>query len=76
MKIAIGGDHAGFDLKSKVIEKLNNDGYQVKDFGPYSMESCDYPDYIHPLAQEVEKKEFNFGIIILRKWKRSKYGSK
>ncbi len=64
MKIAIGGDHAGFDLKSKVIKKLEENGYQVKDFGPYSNESCDYPDYVHPLAQEVEKGEFKFGIVI------------
>ena len=64
MKIAIGGDHAGFDLKLKVIEKLQNEGYEVKDFGPYSSESCDYPDYVHPLAQGVEKGEFTFGIVI------------
>ena len=64
MKIAIGGDHAGFDLKSKVIKKLEENGYQVKDFGPYSNESCDYPDYVHPLAKEVEKGEFKFGIVI------------
>ena len=64
MKIAIGGDHAGFALKLKVIEKLQNEGHEVKDFGPYSSESCDYPDYVHPLAQGVEKGEFTFGIVI------------
>ena len=64
MKIAVGGDHAGFDLKSKVIEKLKENGYQVKDFGPYSKDSCDYPDYVHPLAQQVVNREFHFGIII------------
>ena len=64
MKIAIGGDHAGFNLKSKVIKKLEENGYQVKDFGPYSSQSCDYPDYVHPLAKEVEKGEFKFGIVI------------
>lgn len=64
MKIAIGGDHAGFELKSKVITKLQNEGHEVKDFGPYSTESCDYPDYVHPLAQGVENKEFDFGIVI------------
>ena len=64
MKIAIGGDHAGFDLKSKVIEKLTGNGFHVKDFGPFSKESCDYPDYVHPLAQAVESGDFNFGIII------------
>lgn len=64
MKIAIGGDHAGFDLKKKVIQRLEEKGYQVRDFGPYSKESCDYPDYVHPLAKAVESKEFKYGIVI------------
>jgi ribose 5-phosphate isomerase B len=64
MKIALGGDHAGFDLKKKVIEFLENLNHTVKDFGPYSDESCDYPDFVHPLAQAVEKKEFDLGIVI------------
>tara|TARA_Y100000589_G_scaffold219710_1_gene207348 strand:- start:829 stop:1260 length:432 start_codon:yes stop_codon:yes gene_type:complete len=64
MKIAIGGDHAGFDLKQKVIQRLEEKGYKVRDFGPYSKESCDYPDYVHPLAQAVESKEFTYGIVI------------
>jgi ribose 5-phosphate isomerase B len=64
MKIAIGGDHAGFDLKVKVIEKLTKEGHQVKDFGPFTTESCDYPDYVHPLAQAVESGEFNYGVVI------------
>ncbi|MCP4522036.1 MAG: ribose 5-phosphate isomerase B [Cytophagales bacterium] len=64
LKIAIGGDHAGFAYKKEVIALLESKGYEVKDFGPYSEDSCDYPDYVHPLAQGVESKEFNFGIII------------
>jgi ribose 5-phosphate isomerase B len=64
MKIAIGGDHAGFEYKSKLIEILTDSGYEVKDFGPFTAESCDYPDYVHPLAKAVEAKEFRFGIII------------
>tara|TARA_B110000211_G_C14048451_1_gene540089 strand:+ start:1326 stop:1838 length:513 start_codon:yes stop_codon:yes gene_type:complete len=64
MKIALGGDHAGFDLKVKVIEKLKAEGHEVKDFGPFSTDSCDYPDYVHPLAQAVENKEHDFGIVI------------
>ena len=64
MKIAIGGDHAGFDLKVKVIEKLKNEGHQIKDFGPYNAESCDYPDYVHPLAKAVESGEFTYGVVI------------
>ena len=54
MKIAIGGDHAGFEYKSEVIKMLEAAGNEVKDFGPYSTDSCDYPDYVHPLAQGVE----------------------
>lgn len=64
MKIAIGGDHAGFEYKAEVIEMLTAKGIEVKDFGPFSTESCDYPDYVHPLAQAVEKKDFDLGIII------------
>ena len=62
MKIAIGGDHAGFDLKVKVIEKLKHEGHDVKDFGPFTNDSCDYPDYIHPLAKDLNNHDF--GIII------------
>ena len=64
MKVAIGGDHAGFEYKSKLIEILKGKGYDVKDFGPFTANSCDYPDYVHPLATAVEAKEFQFGIII------------
>ncbi len=64
MKIAIGGDHAGFEYKKVVMEMLKIQGVETKDFGPFSLESCDYPDYVHPLAQAVEKGHFDFGVII------------
>lgn len=64
MKIAIGGDHAGFEYKAEVIKMLEEAGNEIKDFGPYSTDSCDYPDYVHPLAQGVESNEFDKGIII------------
>ena len=64
MKIAIGGDHAGFEYKKVVMEMLKVQGVETKDFGPFSLESCDYPDYVHPLAQAVEKGHFDFGVII------------
>jgi ribose 5-phosphate isomerase B len=64
LKIAIGGDHAGFELKKRLITKLESEGHIVKDFGPYSDDSVDYPDYIHPLATEVLNGEYNFGIAI------------
>lgn len=63
-KIAIGGDHAGYEYKLEIIKELEAKGYEVKDFGPYSDASCDYPDFVHPLAKEVENKTFDLGIII------------
>jgi ribose 5-phosphate isomerase B len=64
MKIAIGADHAGFDLKVSVINYLNQVGYEVKDFGAYSLESVDYPDFAHPVADMVESGEATLGIVI------------
>ena len=64
MKIAIGGDHAGFEYKAKLIDILTKAGHEVKDFGPFSDASCDYPDFVHPLAKSVVAKENEFGIII------------
>ncbi len=63
-KIAIGGDHAGFEYKAVLIEKLQKEGYEVKDFGPYSNASCDYPDFAHPLSTAVENNEFDLGILL------------
>ena len=63
-KIAIGGDHAGYELKAELISYLNEIGYSVKDFGTYSDESTDYPDYVHPLANAIENGEFKLGIIL------------
>jgi ribose 5-phosphate isomerase B len=64
MKIAIGSDHAGFALKAKLITILEAEGYQVKDFGCYSEDSIDYPDYAHPVANEVEQHEADLGVLI------------
>ena len=63
-KIAIGGDHAGFEYKGKLIQKLEDLGYEVKDFGPFSDASVDYPDFVHPLSSAVEKGECDLGIVI------------
>jgi ribose 5-phosphate isomerase B len=62
LKIAIGGDHAGFEYKEGIIEALA--GNEVKDFGAYSSGSVDYPDFAHPVALAVESSEFDFGILI------------
>ena len=64
LKIAIGGDHAGFQLKEIIKSKLESEGYFIEDFGPFSDQSVDYPDFVHPVANSVENGEFNFGILI------------
>ena len=64
MKIAIGADHAGFSLKEKLKKYLLEKGIEVKDFGPDSEQSVDYPDFAHPVASAVEKKEFDFGLLM------------
>ncbi|WP_192347626.1 ribose 5-phosphate isomerase B [Algoriphagus sp. Y33] len=63
-KIAIGGDHAGVEYKGKLIGKLESLGYEVKDFGPFSDVSVDYPDYVHPLSTAIENGEYELGIVI------------
>lgn len=65
LKVAICSDHAGYDLKIKIIDYLNNKNVlELKDFGAYSAESSDYPDFAHPMAFVVENNEFDFGISI------------
>ena len=64
MKIAIGGDHDGFDYKQALQEMLAGQGHEVRDFGPFTDASVDYPDHVHPLAEAVERREFDFGILI------------
>lgn len=63
-KIQIGSDHAGYDLKTKVVSFLEDAGYQVQDFGAYSAESMDYPDVAHPVAEAVLGDENSLGILI------------
>lgn len=63
-KVGIGGDHAGFEYKQKVVTFLESEGYEVKDFGPNSDDSVDYPDYIHPMASAIESGELDAGIAI------------
>lgn len=63
-KIAIGSDHAGFELKERVRKELLSNGYEVRDFGTFSPESADYPDFAHPVASAVERKEFDLGVLV------------
>jgi ribose 5-phosphate isomerase B len=62
--IAIGSDHAGFDFKEQLISFLDGKGLSYKDFGTYSKDSVDYPDYAHPVASAVENGEAAFGILL------------
>ena len=64
MKIAIGGDHAGFQYKQRLIKFLEDAGHTVRDFGPGSAQSVDYPDHVHPLASSIASKDCDLGILI------------
>ena len=62
LKIAIGCDHGGFEFKLEIIYALT--GNELNDFGTYSSDSCDYPDFAHPVALAVESGVCDFGILI------------
>ncbi len=64
MKIAIGSDHGGFSLKEVIKKYLIEKGYEVKDFGCFSEESVDYPDYAKKVAQAVAKGEYSVGVLM------------
>ena len=64
MKIAIACDHGALALKNKMVEVLTKEGYEVKDFGTYTADSCDYPDYAAPAAKAVAAGECDKGIVL------------
>ena len=64
MKIALGSDHAGLPLKNEIMKHLSVQGFELKDFGTYTEDSCDYPDYALKVAEAVVAKEFDFGILV------------
>lgn len=63
-KIALGADHAGFELKEQIAEYLKENGYEVKDFGAYSTDSIDYPDPAYSTAKSVSEHSSDEGILI------------
>jgi len=64
MKIAIGNDHAGTIYKKAIVEYLKKVNHEIIDFGTDSLESVDYPDFVHPVAIAVDVKKVDFGIVI------------
>ncbi len=64
MKISIGNDHAGTAYKNKITEMLRNSGHEVNNHGTDSNESVDYPDFGHPVAEDVTSGRAEFGIVI------------
>ena len=64
MKIAIGADHGGFNLKKEIVALLEDLGHEYKDFGTHSADSIDYPDVAIPVAEAVAAGEFDRGILI------------
>lgn len=64
MKIAIACDHGALELKNALVKRLTEQGHTVKDYGTYTADSCDYPDYAIPAAQSVAKGENDRGIVL------------
>ncbi|MBV1877724.1 MAG: ribose 5-phosphate isomerase B [Pseudomonadales bacterium] len=63
-KIAIGSDHAGYALKKSLIKHLEANGYGVTDYGTDSEERADYPDFAHPVADAIERKDFEYAVLV------------
>ena len=64
MIIPIGCDHAGFKYKAAVIKFLEDSGHEVTDFGTFTVDSVDYPDFAHPVAKAIDNGEFETGILL------------
>ena len=63
-KIGIACDHAAYDLKEFLVGYLSTKGFEVKDFGTYSEESCDYPDFAHALGEAIDNGELERGVAL------------
>ena len=64
MKISVACDHGALDLKNALVEKLTNDGHEVQDFGTYTLDSCDYPDFAAQAAKAVASGACERGIVL------------
>jgi ribose 5-phosphate isomerase B len=64
LRLGIGSDHAGYEYKEALIAFLKEKGIEAKNFGTYTPDSVDYPDYVHPLANEIEEGKLDMGILL------------
>nr|WP_321233939.1 ribose 5-phosphate isomerase B [uncultured Psychroserpens sp.] len=64
MTISIGNDHAGTEYKQAIVAHLEAKGYTVNNYGTNTNDSVDYPDFVHPVADDVENEAVDFGILI------------
>lgn len=64
IRLGIAADHAGFEYKEAIARLLKKNGYDIKDFGTYTPESVDYPDYVHPLCNEIDAGKLDRGILL------------
>lgn len=64
MRIALGSDHGGLELKNHLCEYLKSNGHTILDFGTYTKDSCDYPDYAYPAALSVAEGSADYAIVV------------
>lgn len=64
MTIALGADHAGFEVKQAILRSLQSQNIDCIDYGTYTEDSVDYPDFAHPVANAVEKGAADFGVLV------------
>ena len=64
MTISIGNDHAGTTYKKAIVKHLESKGFTVKNYGTDTTDSVDYPDFVHPVADDIESESSDFGILI------------
>lgn len=64
MKISIGNDHAGTEYKFAIIKHLESKGFMVTNHGTDNLDGVDYPDFVHPVADDIENKRADFGILL------------
>lgn len=63
-RIALGCDHAGYGYKEVIRNYLQTNGYSIEDFGTHSLDSVDYPDFVHPVAESIEQNKNDIGFLI------------